>query len=219
MTKSVILPLACKCHTPHNPQLADPSIFFPKKRDSFFHRSTTPLVLSAAAGQIKGSCWHPQTAHHLALCWLPYFCRQAVRVGRSVNPAATQVGQNRGKIGESSALGDIPRPYPPPGAWQFTPILSHHPALCWLPYFCRQAVRVRRSNNPAATQVGAKLGWNMIDYPHHRRRFNEDQEDNDDWVSNPIGAEIAAYERWMVEQEQQEPHRREPRQTVPRAPS
>ena len=74
---------------------------------------TTPLVLSAAAGRIIGSCWHPQTAHHLALRWLPYFRHQAVRVGRSVNPAATQVGQNRGKIGESSALGDIPRPYTP----------------------------------------------------------------------------------------------------------
>jgi hypothetical protein len=56
---------------PHNPQLAKPFIFFRKKRDSFFRRLTTPLVLSAAAGRIKGSCWHPQTAHHLALRWLP----------------------------------------------------------------------------------------------------------------------------------------------------
>ena len=66
---------------------------------------------------------------------------------------------------------------------------------------------------------GAKSGWNMIDYPPHRQRINEDQEDYDDRVSNPTDAEIAAYECWMVEQEQQEPHRGEPRQTVPCAPS
>ena len=59
----------------------------------------------------------------------------------------------------------------------------------------------------------------MIDYPPHRRGIIEGQEDYDDWVSNPTDTEIAAYKRWMVEQEQQEPHRREPRQTVPRAPS
>ena len=50
----------------------------------------------------------------------------------------------------------------------------------------------------------------MIDYPPHRRGINEGQEDYDDWVSNPTDTEIAAYKRWMVEQEQQEPHRREP---------
>ncbi len=44
-----------------------------KKRESIFGRSTTPLILSAAAGQIKGSRWHPQTAHHLTLCWVPPF--------------------------------------------------------------------------------------------------------------------------------------------------
>jgi hypothetical protein len=66
---------------------------------------------------------------------------------------------------------------------------------------------------------GANSGGNMIDYPPHHRRINKDQEDYDDRVSNPTDTEIAAYERWMVEQEQQEPHRREPRQTVPCAPS
>ena len=64
----MVLPLAPS-------QLADLRFFFRKKRDSFFRRSTTPLVLSAAAGRIKGSCWHPRTAHHLALRWLPYFRR------------------------------------------------------------------------------------------------------------------------------------------------
>ena len=70
-----VLSLARKSHTPTTSQLADLRFFFQKKRDSFFRRSTTPLVLSAAAGRIKGSCWHPRTAHHLALRWLPYFCR------------------------------------------------------------------------------------------------------------------------------------------------
>jgi hypothetical protein len=33
----------------------------------------------------------------------------------SVNPAAMQVGQQQGVSGVSSALGDIPCPYQPPG--------------------------------------------------------------------------------------------------------
>ncbi len=84
---------------PHNPQLAEPCHFFSKKEGLFF------LLIDHPAQ------WHPQTAHHLALHWLPHFCRYDVRVRRSVDPAATQVGQNRGKIGVSSVLGDIPRPY------------------------------------------------------------------------------------------------------------
>jgi hypothetical protein len=50
----------------------------------------------------------------------------------------------------------------------------------------------------------------MIDFPSHSQRINEDQEDYDDRISNPTDAEIAAYEHWMVEQEQQELHWREP---------
>jgi hypothetical protein len=47
-----------------------------KKGGQFIGRSTTLLVLSATVGQIKGSCWHPQTAHHLDLCWvLPFASR------------------------------------------------------------------------------------------------------------------------------------------------
>ncbi len=41
------------------------------------------------------------------------------------------------------------------------------------------------------TTGGAKSGWNMIDYPPHRWRINEDQEDYDDQISNPTDVEIA----------------------------
>ena len=80
---------------PHKPQLAKPSQFFPKKRDSFFCWSSTQLVLSAVAGRIKRIRWHPQTAHHLALCWVSPFS------GRSSGWGAASITLQRrwGKIG------------------------------------------------------------------------------------------------------------------------
>ncbi len=47
----------------------------------------------------------------------------------------------------------------------------------------------------------------MVDYPPHRRRLNEDQEDYKDWISNPTDADIAAYEHWVAEQSRLTPAR------------
>jgi len=55
--------MLCRCFgaTSHDPPPES------KKRSQFHTR----LVILAAAGRIKGSRWHSQTAHHLALRWLP----------------------------------------------------------------------------------------------------------------------------------------------------
>ena len=50
------------------------SIFFQKRGTPFFP-DQLPRSSYQAASRIKGSSWHPQTAHHLALHWLPYFFR------------------------------------------------------------------------------------------------------------------------------------------------
>jgi len=113
------------------------------------------------AGQIKGSCWHPQTAPHLMLRWLPYFCRQAVRVRRSVNPAATQVGQNWGGSEVSSALGDIRLPLSLSISWR----VAIHPNISPPPHALlvtqllpvgRAGEAHRQSHRNAG---GAKSGW------------------------------------------------------------
>jgi len=76
-----------------------------KKRELIVGRLTTPLDLSAAVGRIKGSRWHPQTAHHLTIHWLSHFAGRLSRWGAASIPPQPQVGHNWRKIGVSSALG------------------------------------------------------------------------------------------------------------------
>jgi hypothetical protein len=68
-------------------------------------------------------------------------------VRRSVNPAATQVGQNQGGSEVSSVLGDIPCPYRSPGAWKFTPILVVRYRRHWVTYLARIDHTVRGKKN------------------------------------------------------------------------
>ena len=100
----------------------------PKTTTGDFRPVRIPLVLSAAAGRIKGSRWHPQTAHHIAL-------RLATTplspVGCAWCGEKRQYHRNRrwGKIGGGkwgmSELGTIPRPLSStePGPWK--PNISH----------------------------------------------------------------------------------------------
>jgi hypothetical protein len=53
------------------------------------------LDLSAVVAGIKGSRWHPQIAHLLALCCVLYFLQVVEHVGNSVDPAPTKGGGNR----------------------------------------------------------------------------------------------------------------------------
>jgi hypothetical protein len=104
--QSIITPCSQVPH-PHNPHWPNLVNFFPKLRDSFFRWSTTPLVLSAAAGRIKvkRSCWHPRVAHHPALRWLPPFSGRPCGWGAASippqrsNAGGAKLGKNWGIVG------------------------------------------------------------------------------------------------------------------------
>jgi hypothetical protein len=51
----------------------DPQTFTTQEPENKRSRSIALLDLSAVMAGIKGSRWHPQIAHLLALCCVPYF--------------------------------------------------------------------------------------------------------------------------------------------------
>ncbi len=98
-TPHLILPLMyypfATSLTPPQPTAGqDPPPQVQKKRDSIFCWSTTGLILSAVAGQIKGSRRHPHVAHHLVLHWIPPFAGRLHGWGAASIPPQRRWGKS-----------------------------------------------------------------------------------------------------------------------------